>query len=142
MTDLLCDKYLSLFLHGGPIRDWMDIMDVDIPLDRIYKLTPDGREVETIKCWRENVIVPGILKVLEWFCHGKGIEGFSAFEDACYALPDPSAAFVFTPPDNPHWSLPPHIIHWRIDALCIQLPDVEYDAAHCLLGICLVDDAE
>ena len=117
-------------------------MDVNIPLDQIYQLTSDGREVETIERWCKTVILPGILKVLEQFCCGKDIEGFSAFEDACYALPDPLAAFVFTPPDNPCQSLPPHIIHWRIDAMRTPSPDAESDAAHCLLGIHLVDDAE
>ena len=100
MTNRLKDKCLQLVLCGGYVKDWMDIPVISIPLDHIYCLSVDGQELQPVEKWRERVVLPEVLSMLESFCVKQGIQDFGAFSDACNMILDRSLAMAFTPINN------------------------------------------
>ena len=100
MTNRLKDNCLQLVLCGGYVKDWMDIPVISIPLDCIYCLSVDEQELQTVEKWRERVVLPEVLSMLESFCIRQGIQDFGAFSDACNTIRDLSRVMAFTPIDD------------------------------------------
>jgi hypothetical protein len=141
MTDAFHGRIMEFHLCGGPIKDWMEIPYISVPLERLYRVNEEARTLDPVQQWQELIVLPKVLHALEVYCDELGVDDFYAFAAHCQNLADPSSALVFSPPERPMHFLNASDLHAFIDATAAlkNAAPVHLQEPHCIVNVRFVD---
>jgi hypothetical protein len=136
MTDDFHGRVVEFHLCGGPIEDWMEIPYISVPLERLYEVDEGSHILIPVERWRELIMLPKLLHVLEVYCEELRVDDFYTFTADCENLTNPSSALTFSPPERPMQFLNANDLHAFINArAALTAAPVRLQEPHCIVNV-------